>query len=58
MKEFVAEFLNYLSVEKGLSKNTISAYGTDLAGFVKYLESKGIADLDGIKRQDIMNYLL
>ena len=58
MKELVAEFINYLSVERGLSKNTIAAYGADLEGFVKYLESKGMADIDRIKRQDIMNYLL
>jgi len=58
MKEFVAEFINYLSVERGLSKNTIAAYGADLDKFVKYLESKGVSDIDRIKRQDIMNYLL
>lgn len=58
MKELIAEFINYLSVERGLSKNTISAYGSDLAHFSAYLESKGISDIDRIKRQDIMNYLL
>lgn len=58
MKEFVAEFINYLSVERGLSKNTIAAYGADLEKFVKYLESRGISEIDRIKRQDIMNYLL
>lgn len=58
MKELIAEFINYLSVERGLSKNTIAAYGADLEAFRKHLESKGIADIDRIKRQDIMNYLL
>ena len=58
MKELIAEFINYLTVERGLSKNTIAAYGADLNKFAEYLESKGIADIDKIKRQDIMNYLL
>ena len=58
MKELIAEFINYLSVERGLSKNTIAAYGSDLEHFLVYLESKGIADIDRIKRQDIMSYLL
>ncbi len=58
MKELIAEFINYLSVERGLSKNTIAAYSSDLERFWTYLESKGIADIDRIKRQDIMNYLL
>ncbi len=31
-----AAFLNFCRVEKGLSANSISAYSTDLAGFVEY----------------------
>lgn len=58
MKALLDEFLNYLSVERGLSKNTISSYGTDLAHFIGYLEKKGASDIDRIKRQDIMNYML
>lgn len=58
MKDLIAEFVNYLSVERGLSKNTIAAYSADLESFRNYLESKGMADIDRIKRQDIMNYLL
>jgi len=58
VKELIAEFIDYLSVERGLSRNTIAAYGADLARFLAYLESKGITDIDRIKRQDIMNYLL
>lgn len=50
--------MSYLSVERGLSKNTISAYRTDLAHFINYLESKNIKDIDGVRRQEITNYLL
>ena len=58
MKKFVDEFLNYLSIERGLSKNTISSYRTDLVHFMAYLEGKGISNIERINRQDIMNYLL
>ncbi len=58
MKSLVDEFLNYLVIERGLSKNTISSYGTDLRHFASYLESIGITDPDSVKRQDIMDYLL
>lgn len=58
MKTFVDEFLNYLSIERGLSKNTISAYGSDLYHFTEHLEALGISDPDSVKRQDIMDYLL
>jgi integrase/recombinase XerD len=58
VKPLVDEFLNYLSVERGLSKNTIAAYRTDLRFFVNYLESRKISSIDRIKRQDISEYLL
>lgn len=58
MKKLLDEFLNYLSVERGLSKNTISSYRTDLIFFIQYFEKKNYGGIERIKRQDIMNYLL
>lgn len=58
MKELVEEFLNYLSIERGLSKNTIASYRADLASFLNYLESKGFSDIESIKRDEIRNYLM
>ena len=58
MKHLVDEFLNYLTVERGLSKNTIAAYGTDLAHFIGRMEAVGIETAGKVKRQDIVNYLL
>lgn len=58
MKALLEEFLNYLSVERGLSKNTISSYGSDLFSFLNYLESKSVTDMEKIKRDDITQYLL
>ena len=57
MREWIKEFLNYLSVERGLSKNTILAYGEDLKKFVNYLESKGKKKLEDVKRRDITNFM-
>ncbi|MFH1189121.1 MAG: site-specific tyrosine recombinase XerD [Candidatus Omnitrophota bacterium] len=58
MKTLIDEFLNYLSVERGLSRNTVSAYSSDLRRFAAHLESAGISDPDRVKRQDIMDHLL
>ena len=58
MKVLLDEFLNYLSVERGLSKNTISSYRIDLEHFIKYFGSIGVGNIDRIKRQDIVTYLL
>lgn len=51
------EFINYIDVEKGLSKNTKLAYQRDLSQYLKYLqENHKIAT--GITHSDIMEFLL
>ena len=46
--ELIDEFLTHLSVEKGLSKNTVDAYRRDLLKFTSYLElsAAGIHQID------------
>ena len=58
MRELSDLFLNYLSVEKGLSRNTIAAYGTDLNFFFNYLEAANLGGIEKVTRQDITKYLL
>ena len=58
MEHLLEEFLNYLTVERGLSKNTVSAYKTDLEHFISRMEGLGIKDVPKIKRQDITTYML
>jgi len=59
MKDFVEEFLDYLTVERGLSKNTISAYRTDLYKYVDYLaQKKNKFHLSEISRDDIRDYMM
>jgi integrase/recombinase XerD len=38
---FIDDFLHYLTVERGLAKNSVVAYGHDLAKFERYLRDKG-----------------
>lgn len=58
MKTLLEEFLTYLSVERGLSKNTTAAYRSDILHFIGHLESLGVKDIDRVKKQDITNYML
>ncbi|KPK41562.1 MAG: recombinase XerD [Omnitrophica WOR_2 bacterium SM23_29] len=58
MRELVKEFLDYLSVERGLSENTIESYGRDLNKYISFLKSNAIEPLNNIKRQDIQNFLM
>ena len=54
--ELVKGFLAYLSVEKGLSRNTTESYGRDLNSFDVFLKSKGW-ELNNFDRSDITDYL-
>jgi integrase/recombinase XerD len=48
-------FLDYLAVEKGLAKNSLSAYATDLRHFGHYLGDSGV-DVDRVERIHIVKY--
>jgi len=56
MDALTITFLNYLRVEKGLSPNTIGAYGRDLKRFNAYLERRRLHSRT-MQRDDIVNYL-
>ncbi len=58
MRDFLENFLNYLTVERGLSQNTIVSYKRDLARFMGHFESKGVREIRELKRQEIVEYLL
>lgn len=57
MHELIDDFLNYLSVEKGLSKNTLEAYSRDLIGYLDHLSSDGVGSFGAIQRDHILDYL-
>ncbi len=57
MKEFIEEFINYLSIERGLSANTILAYRRDLSKYVKFLAKQNISAADQIKRDQITSFM-
>lgn len=64
MKEDIERFLNYLSVEKGFSVNTLAAYRNDLENDLlsfaeKQISKRGsIPSWDNFNRQDMIVYLL
>ena len=58
MHSWLENFSHYLSVEKGLARNTLESYRRDLQKFFKYIEKKKIASPAEIDRPLITGYLL
>lgn len=58
MKEFIDTFLNYLSVERGLSNNTIMSYRKDLNFYLDFLNQRHIDALSKITKNNITNFML
>ncbi len=58
MTELVGLFLDSLSIEKGLSKNTTISYGRDLRRYVLFFKKNGVATPSAVTRKEIMDFLL
>jgi integrase/recombinase XerD len=52
------QFLGYLSIEKGASPHTVSAYRRDLAAYLAFLKERGVRTLDGVTREDLTAWLV
>ncbi len=53
-RDLLKRFLNYLAVEKGLSRNTLESYERDLRKYFTFMEKKGPDDIIG---QDVRDFL-
>lgn len=54
MKEEIDDYINYITFEKRLTKNTINSYNEDLIMYSNYLKNKSF---NNIKTKDIEEYL-
>lgn len=58
MNELVDDFLNFMSVERGLAQNTLSAYRQDLAQYLEFLEEeKDVRDVRCVQRKHVTDYM-
>jgi len=58
MDRTLKDFIYYVSVEKGLAKNTLESYSRDLSGYISYLQQSGISAMEDSSRGNIVGYLL
>ncbi len=54
--EHVGDYINYLTVERGLAENSLLAYGRDLNHFAHHCQESGL-ELADVSETDILQYL-
>jgi len=57
MNDYLDLFLAYLTVEKGLTKNTLEAYSRDIAAYLDFLEGSGRTEPRQVRPTDVANYI-
>jgi len=58
VRALLDSFLDYVSLERGLSKNTRAAYADDVGRFLDDLAKTGIQSLNDVKRTHILDHLM
>ncbi len=58
MNAFLESFLDYISLERGLSINTRKAYADDIGQFLEFLDRKGVSSLNQVSRKQVLDHLM
>ena len=58
MEQDVRSFLDFISIEKGLSRNTLLSYARDLRHYAAFLKKRKIGALERVTRAEITDFLL
>lgn len=55
-EHLVDSYIRHLTIERGVAKNTISAYRRDLRRYLDYLEDRGIESIDQITEMTVQDF--
>jgi integrase/recombinase XerD len=55
---WVDRFLDYLTIEKGLSRNTLDSYSRDIRRFLHFLEKSKTPGLDRVTKLDVLSFFM
>jgi integrase/recombinase XerD len=58
MDELIESFLNYISVERGLSRNTIISYSEDLKAYADYLKTRSFGSISATTKNEIVGFMM
>lgn len=56
-RDLLREYLSYLAVEKGLSKNSLEAYGRDICEMVQWASRNGLS-VSNLRLEDIREWMI
>ncbi|HEY3587131.1 MAG TPA: site-specific integrase, partial [Myxococcaceae bacterium] len=56
LADLTLDFLSYLEIERGLARNTLEAYRTDLQQFQLFVNARGLDPL-GVTPQDLADFV-
>jgi integrase/recombinase XerD len=51
-------YLDHVKIERGLARNTVEAYGRDLAKFARWAGSEGLEDAEKVEPRHVLQYLV
>jgi len=58
MRALLEQFLDYISLERGLSPNTRAAYADDIARFLDWLAEQEVRSVNDVTRKQILDHLM
>lgn len=58
LDQLADQFINYLVVEKGLSKNTVAAYSRDLVLYLEFLQANGVSNIVESDTASVLKHLI
>ncbi|WP_166239226.1 site-specific tyrosine recombinase XerD [Paenibacillus turpanensis] len=57
MKQHLQHYIHFLSVERGLSANTLEAYERDLTGYLEFLRERNVASIEETGKTHVLQYV-
>lgn len=58
LHDYLQDYLNYLSSERGLAQNTLESYGRDIQQYLTYLKEKKNLTIEQTNQANVIGYLL